>query len=609
MKTRRAILDTERKFGLERGKVSADALVSSEMNDTGDTSGGRLDSWKAIARYLSRDIRSVQRWERERGLPVHRVPGEKGGAVFAYQGELDRWLRSGSNGSIPQSGSAETPHSETSDIGRRGRAALTWGAVAALVLVLAGALTLALKRDERPQLRTPSIAVLPLKNLSGARGQDYFVDGFTEELATELTHLGPLRVISVASTMPYKGSSKSVREIARDLGVRLILEGSVTREEQRVRVTSQVIDATSGAYLTARTDDGDVKDLFELQRRIARNIANDVRLQLSPQEQARLASPSQVDPDALELYLQGRYQFAKQSADSIRESLQLYEAAVARAPNFAQAYVGIAEAQTAMLQITAETPQESFRQEKLALDRALAIDPHLGDAHGLLASRYYWYDWNWPQAEREFHLAIAEGALAPTEQRYGSALVTRGRFKEGMAHLQTALELDPLGQSPRVNQFFGLYFQRDYVGARRQIEAVLGRTPDFLAGHVLLGLTATVQRDCPVADREAQWTQAHYPSPLANFGSALAKACRGDFVAARRGLETAGSSSGHPFASPYQLALGYALIRDTPTALTHLDESADLHEPQILYLEVEPLFDSIRSDPRFIALERRVGLK
>lgn len=479
----------------------------------------------------------------------------------------------------------------------------------ALALILVGVLIVILRTPERPQSPAPSIAVLPLRNLSADSRQDYFVDGFTEELATELTRLGPLRVISTASTMPYKGSTKSVREIARDLGVGLVLEGTVTRENQRVRVTSQLIDTATGAYLTARTDEGDVKDMFDLQRRIARNIADEVRLQLSPGEQARLASASEVDPEALDLYLQGRYQYAKQSADSIRQSLALYWGAVTRSPNFARAYVGIAEAETAMLQITAETPQQSFREEKLALDRALAVDPHLGDAHGLLASRYYWYDWDWPQAEREFRLALADGALAPTEQRYGSALITRGRFKDGMAHLQSALELDPLGQSPRVNQFFGLYFQRDYAGARRQLEAVLARSPDFLAGHVLLGLTATVQKDCPVADREAEWTHVHYPSPLANFVSALASACRGDADAARRALERAGSSSGNPFASPYQLALGFALIHDSQMALSSLDESADLHEPQILYLEVEPLFDSIRSDPRFIALEKRVRLR
>jgi TolB-like protein len=590
------------------------------MKQEVESNGQRLDSWKAIARYLSRDIRSVQRWERERGLPVHRVPGERGGAVFAYQGELDRWLMSGANGADSagqtkdslEAGSPRrggSPGAASEGIARVRPAKRVWVGIAALALALVALLVVVSKRPGRSAPRAPSIAVLPLRNLSADPGQDYFVDGFTEELDTELTHLAPLRVISAASTMPYKGSAKSVREIARELGVGLVLQGSVTRDGQRVRVTSQLVDAASGAYLAARTDDGEVKDVLDFQRRIAREIAGEVRLQLSPGEQARLASVSQVDPEALDLYLQGRYQYARQSSDSIRQSLELYRAAVARAPSFARAYVGIAEAETAMLQINAETPEESFRQERLALDRALTIDPHLGDAHGLLASVSYWYDWNWPQAEREFRLALAEGALAPTEQRFGSALVTRGRFREGMAHLQSALELDPLGQSPRVNQFFGFYFQRDYVDARRQLEAVLARSPDFLAGHILLGLTGTVQRDCPVADQQALWTQAHYPSPLANFMSALANACRGDLVAARTALEGAGSSSGKPFASPYDLALGYALIHDAHTALSYLDKSADMHEPQILYLEVEPLFDAIRSDAHFIALEKRVRLR
>jgi TolB-like protein len=557
-----------------------------------EKNGERLDSWKAIARHLGRDIRSVQRWERERGLPVHRVPGKKGGAVFAYQEELDRWLRSGAQGA-----------------GEGAATRLPWAGAAALALIVALALIL-VWRHERSRPQVPSIAVLPLRNLSGDPGQDYFADGFTEELATELTHLGPLRVISTASTMQYKGSTKTVSQIARELGVGLVLEGSVTREGQRVRVTSQLVDGVSGASLSARTDVGEVKDVLDFQRRIAREIADQVRLQLSPEERARLASATEVDPQALDLYLQGRYQYAKQSADSIRQSLALYQAAVARAPSFAQAYVGIAEAEMAMLQITAVPPAEAFRQEKLALDRALAIDPHLGDAHGLLASRDYSYDWNWPQAEREFRLALAEGALAPTEQRFGSALITRGRFHEGMAHLQTALELDPLGESPRVTQYFGFYFQRDYASARRELESVLGGSPDFLAGHVLMGLTATVEKDCQTATLQAQWTHGHYPSPLADWMSALASACRGDVADARRSLESAAaSSSGKPFASPYQLALGYALIHDNATALSYLNQSADMREPQILYLEVEPLFDPIRSDAHFLALEKRVGLR
>lgn len=567
--------------------------------EIGDPRGERLDSWKAIARHLGRDIRSVQRWERERGLPVHRVPGDKGGAVFAYVRELERWLLSRS--SPGPSASAEP---------RSGWKRLAWITAAVLALAV-GALAFVLQpfASGRPDTERRLIAVLPLRNLSGDASQDYFADGFTEELVTELAQLRSLRVVSSASTKVYKGSGESPVQIAKALHARLILQGTVARQRDRVRVTAQLIDGTNGSLLSAETYGGDLKDVFDIQRRIAQAIASDVRLDLSRVERDRLTTSAQVDPQALDLYLRGRFQFAMQTPDSIRESLSLFEASAARDPRFARAYVGIAEAEAALLQITAQGPDDTLRRERQALAQALALDPDLGEARGLLASLDYWFDWDWPRAEREFRLALSQGAGASTEQRFGSALVTRGRFDEGMAHLQAALELDPLGLSPRVNQFFGLYFERRYAEARRQMEATLAGNPAFVAGHALFGLDAVMQRDCTEAARQAKWMGDHDgSSSLSLFLLAIASSCRGDGSAARAYLDQAGATTGKTFISPYQLALGYASLDEPATALDYLERSAAEHEPQILYLKVEPFFDSLRSEPRFTALERRVGL-
>jgi len=584
----------------------------------GQGKGRRLDSWKAIAQYLQRDVRSVQRWEHARGLPVHRLPGEKSGAVFAYESELDAWLLSRGNEATSEARLPETrsvnpvaavvfPEHAREPLKP---SVIVWTAVSLGIVLLAFVgLRSRLFDLGTPQLQaSPSIAVLPMENLSGDAAQDYFADGFTDELVTDLAQIRSLRVISRTSTMTYKGSRKSLPKIARELNVRYVLEGSVARIDQHVRVIAQLIDATTDSHVSARTYNADVKDIFDVQSEISRAIADDVRVDLSPEEKTRLTAIHAVDPEAHDLYLRASYQFAQQTPDSIRQSLALYRASAAKAPSFALAYVGIAQAEAALLQITAESPEETVRHEKESLGKALALDPHLGDARGLLAAIVYYHDWDWPRAEREFRLAIADGGQTPTEQRFGAVLATRGRFDEAIAHLQKSLELDPLGKSPRVSQFFGLYFRHKYAQARRELSDLLATSPDFMAGHVMMGLVAKMQHDCATADAQSDWMKRHYPSPVAEFVGALAAACRGNVVAAREDLEQAASWKGAGYASPYQIALGYASAGDREAALSYLEKSADMHEAQVLYIKVDPMFDSIRSDSRFIALERRVHL-
>jgi TolB-like protein len=587
-----------------------------DVRHQADGKGRRLASWKAIAQYLGRDVRSVQRWERERALPVHRLPGEKG-SVFAYEGELENWLHSrehegaaAESHALPQSQAAEP--AETREARRR-----RFGiAVAFVAILIVGAAVLRWWASA-PTLHAPvalleprpsGIAVLPMLNLSGDSAQDYFADGFTDELVTELAQIRALRVISRTSTMIYKGSRKPLPQIARELGVKYVLEGSVAREGGRVRVIAQLIDAAADTHIAARTYDGDVRDVFDIQSHISRAIAQDVRVALSPDEKARLGSIRTIDPEAHDLYLKASYDYARQTPDSIRQSLALYQAAVAKAPSFAAGYVGIAQAEYALLSITAQSPDSTVPRIKAALARALAIDPRLGEAHGLLAVLTYWRDRNWPEAEREYRLALAEGAQTQTQRHFGVDLLTRGRFEEGMAHIQAALELDPLGMAPRMSEFFGYYFQRRYADARSVLDDALKLSPDFLAAHALRGLAATMQHDCAESSAESEWLAKHFPSPLAQFEAMLVDVCRNKVSAARANLERMAASKGPLFASPYQMALGYAAIGDTDTALSYVEKSVDAHEGQATYLKVEPLFDSIRSDPRFVAQEKRAGL-
>jgi TolB-like protein/DNA-binding winged helix-turn-helix (wHTH) protein/Tfp pilus assembly protein PilF len=517
---------------------------------------------------------------------------------------------SASRASTPAAGPGSSSTASSRPAWRRAVLAIL---VVAIALSLAAAMAfLALRSLKSRQLAVQpgphALAVLPLQNLSKDAGQDYFVDGFTEELVTDIAQIRSLRVISRTSTMVYKGTKKPLPEIARELHVDLILEGSVIRDGNRVRVTAQLINAPTDTHLWAQTYESTINDILDIQSQISRSIADDVRLDLSPEEKERLASVPTVDPEAHDLYLKASYQFAQQTPDSLRQSVSLYRAAVAKDPKFAMAYVGIAQAEASLTQITAAAPDEAIRGERDALAKALAINPHLGDAHGLLASLAYYRDWDWPRAEQEFKAALAEGARAPTEQRYGSSLITRGRFEEGTAHIQAALELDPLGKSPRVNQFYGLYFQRKYPEARQKLEEVLASSPDWLAGHGLLALLAATGRNCADADKHAQWMLQKYPSPLSDFLLSLATKCRGDQAKAREYLEHAAAYTGPAFVSPYQLALGYAYLGDKETAMSYLQQSAEIREPQVPYIKVDPIFDPIRSDPRYQALEQKIGL-
>lgn len=613
--------DNERQEGFQRS-----------MNAPRDTesSSRRLNSWKEIADFLDRDVRSVQRWEHERGLPVHRIPGQKGGAVFAYEAELEDWLRSGkaaeaSNAAVAGNAEADggvtssqqmaeansvktktnTSRAESS-AGKLAIVAVFVIAVAASIFFLVRGRTSSTKAIPDPNIH--SIAVLPLRNLSGNADQEYFADGFTEELVTDLAQIHSLKVISRTSIMIYKGSSKPLPQIARELNVDAILEGAVTRSGNRVRVTAQLIDAKSDTHIWAQTYDADLKDVLDIQNRVSRAIVEDVRAQLSPEEKARLDLVPTVNPEAQDLYLRAKYEAAKGTPDALRQSLDLFQQAAKKDPSYAPAYLGIGQSEFALIQLTAETPQDGIARAQAALQKALELDPHSGEARGTLALIAYTWDWDWPRAEKEFQLALREGAPWLTQSRYGWALATQGRFEESRVHLQAAQDLDPLSTGPRINEMLALYLQHKYPEAGETLRGALEQNPNSVSTHILLGVVATVQGDCKEAEAEAEWTEAKFSSPVSKALLAYASACRGERAKALQYLTEEAATKGPGYVSPYQLALGYALLHDKASALSNLEKSASVHEGQILYLKYEPIFDEIRSDARYVALEKKVGL-
>jgi TolB-like protein/Tfp pilus assembly protein PilF len=606
--------------------------IQRSMNAARDTesSSRRLNSWKEIADFLDRDVRSVQRWEHERGLPVHRIPGQKGGAVFAYEAELETWLRSGKAAELSNSAAASdaevgrgaassqkltdaTLEEATTEPSRVGNSARNLAVAAVFLLAIAsGVFFLSRGKNSSakaiPDPNIHSIAVLPLRNLSGDANQEYFADGFTEELVTDLAQIHSLKVISRTSIMIYKGSTKPLPQIARELNVDAILEGAVTRSGNRVRVTAQLIDAATDTHIWAQTYDADLKDVLDIQNRVSRAIVEDVRAQLSPAEKARLDLVPIVNPEAQDLYLRAKYEAAKGTPDSLRQSLDLFQQATKKDPSYAPAYLGIGQSEFSLIQLTAETPQDGIARAQAALQKALELDPHSGDAHGMLAFIAYSWNWDWPTAEHEFQLAANEGGPGLIQARYGWSLATRGRFDEARAHLLAGEELDPLNTGPRVSHMLALYLQRKYPEAKEALQGALGLNPNLVSAHILLGLLGTVQHDCGEAEAQAKWTGANYSAPVAKALLAYASACRGDRSQAVQYLKDAAASKGKGYVSPYQLALGYALLHDKDAALFNLEKSTDAHEGQILYLKYEPIFEEIRSDARYVALEKKVGL-
>ncbi len=316
-----------------------------------------------------------------------------------------------------------------------------------------------------------------------------------------------------------------------------------------------------------------------------------------------------MNPEAQDLYFRAKYEAAKLTPESLRKSLELYRQSTLKDPSYAAAYLGIGQAEIALIQLTAETPKEGIERSRAALQKALELDPHSGEVRGTVAFIAYTWDWDWPRAEREFQLALKEGSPWLTQARYGWSLATRGRFEESRTHLRAAVDLDPLNPSPRFSEVLGLYLEHKFPEAKEKLVGMLNTNPDSLTAHIFLSVVAVVQHDCDDTAKQADWVGGKFDAPVSKAMLAFASACRGEQSKALQYLKEAGESKGPGYVSPYQLALGYALLHQKDAAISNLQKSAELHEGQILYLKYEPIFDEIRSDPRYVALEKKIGLE
>jgi TolB-like protein len=388
----------------------------------------RLDSWKEIASYLNRDVTTVQRWEKREGMPVHRHLHDKRGSVYALSGELDSWLQSRgllgqaavgieSSGSDEAERRADSEPAAIADDRETAPARVRWRwALAALLLV--GALAVAYFTHQyrarvAAQPRIQSLAVLPLRNLSGDASQDYLADGITEALIGRLAGIRDLHVISHTSVMRFKNSQLSVPEIVRTLGVDAVVEGSVVREGSRIRITAQLIRGATDEHFWSETYDREMRDALSLESELAKSIAEKVRATVTGQEHLRLTATRPVAPKVYESYLKGMFALDQgNTRASVEESIAHFEDAIKQDSTFAPAYLGLAQAYTDLGSVfVGVQPAETRPKVMNAARRALELDPDLAEAHVVLANALQ-EEWQWAEAETEYQRALE---LAPND--------------------------------------------------------------------------------------------------------------------------------------------------------------------------------------------------
>jgi TolB-like protein/Tfp pilus assembly protein PilF len=458
-----------------------------------------------------------------------------------------------------------------------------------------------------------SIAVLPLENLSRDPEQQYFADGMTEELTADLSKISALRVISRTSAMHYKGTNKTLPEIARELNVDGVVEGSVMRSGNRVRITAELIHAKTDQHLWAETYERDLDDVLRLQSEVAQTVAQQVRVQLTPEQKAQLGSARRVDPAAYDAFLQGRSNFVwgANSREGFTKAQMLFEQAIQKDPDLALAYVGLADSYVYMGSQRWVAPPQAYAHAREALRKALELDPTLGEAHSSLAWLSWRYDWNWPVAEREFKYALelSPNYVAGWEQ-FAWYLAWSGRRVEALAELASMAKLD-LALSTRTAAELGIYYhQRDYKALVEASRRFVTRNPDNWDGHYFLavGYDGSGQPLDALSEYQKAVELSHGDTDTI-AGLAHAYIAMGKRTEAEKILADFLRQSKKNYVSPYMIATIYAGLGDQEKAFDFLEKAYQERSPDIPYfLKADLRLDPLRSDPRFLDLVHRVGL-
>jgi TolB-like protein/tRNA A-37 threonylcarbamoyl transferase component Bud32/Flp pilus assembly protein TadD len=485
---------------------------------------------------------------------------------------------------------------------------------AGAAIVMTGALLAGLNPRWRNQLigpaapRIESLAVLPLENLSADPEQEYFADGMTGAVIADLAQIGALKVISRTSAMHYKGVHKPLPEIARELRVDAIVEGTVQRLENRVRITVQLIDAPNDRHLWARSYERSLRDVMALQGEVAQAIAQEIRLKLKPQERARLANARMVDPEAHEAYLKGLYHFNKLTEKELGLGIDYFKRAIDKDPHHALAYAGLATSYAALADFY-RPPSETLPNTKAAAIKALEIDETLAEPHALLAYASFYYDWDWSAAERELRRAIElNPGYAFAHDLYGRYLSAIGRRDEALVEVKRSHQLDPFSLLINTDAAWSFLMMRRYDDSIGQSRKALEVEPNFAWAHTLLGLGLAQKREFSEAVAEAEKGRQLDDSPLIAAGLAYVYAVSGHAAKAETLLSELKETAKRRYVCPYEIGSAYVGLGKTDEAFRLLEDGYQVRSQCMVFLKVDPRMDPIRSDHRFQDLMRRIGL-
>jgi len=474
----------------------------------------------------------------------------------------------------------------------------------AVLLVVTAAFIYAwrVRQTVRPaQLEIKSIAVLPLNNLSGDPGQEYFADGITEALISTLAQIRALRVISRTSAMRYKGTNKSLPEIARELNVDAVIEGSVQRSGGRIYVRARLIPAAADSPLWSRDYDRDLSDLLRLQNEVAGAVANEIRIQVTANERARLASARKVDPQAHDAYLLGRYHLSKLNEEDLRQAIENFERAIQLAPDYAAAYAGLSQAWQERGIWGARTFNEAEAPARAAASKAIKLDEQLAEGHMMLGQLKYIYDWDWTGAEQEFRRALEldPGGLF-VHRSYSFLLMALGRHAEAISEVQIAAQLDPL--SSDIQSTFGrvLYRARKYEEAIVHFKRALELEPRNYSAHIRLGDVYA-----KLGSYDEAINMFENAAQLRSDGMHAARLAR-VYALMGRQREAREMVSGLK-AGPFEIAAVYVALGDRDEAFKILETAVEERNSLLIYVKEDPTFDNLHSDLRWQDLLRRMN--